>query len=268
MSDFVDISAWQPAADLQAYKNAGHSIVSLRATDGAGYADPTFVPRWQQARQIGLARWAYHFARPGDPAQQARAFLARIHGAGGWQPGDVAMLDAEWFESGTVWVGLDPKDALSFAKAWFGEVLRDFPQAVPMIYANTWYLEAAGITTQTLPYVGWVCASYGASYRVAAGWQHACAWQYTDAASVPGLPTPVDCNKVTCPSAPPFGHLIPDDGELTVADLSALEKYIDGTRDGMLKLLGARLDQLEADIKFLTKAAGERFDTIDKALKK
>jgi hypothetical protein len=61
---------------------------------------------------------------------------------------------------------------------------------------------------------------------------------------------------------------ITQDGKLTVAEIDDLKKYIDGTRDGMLQLLGARLTQLENEIKFLTTATGQRFDELKKELGK
>lgn len=293
MADFIDISAWQTVADLRAYK-AFSPIVSLRATDGPGYQDPTFSPRWQLAADLGFdQRWAYHFARPGDPAGQAGVFLDRVHAAGGWRPGDVAMLDCEWFSIAALaklitsdkpvtghyragdpqygvmsnaenvghpqalindrralaWVGLPPQQALAFAHAWFAAVLADNPYVIPMIYGNAWYLEAAGITQADLPDVGWVVAAYGSGFDLAPGWSHACAWQFTDAARVPGLPAGVDCNRITCTTAPPFQHLLPiTDGDLSVADISKLIDVVNGARDGIMKAVGARLDKQDKAI--------------------
>jgi hypothetical protein len=65
-----------------------------------------------------------------------------------------------------------------------------------------------------------------------------------------------------------YGQWPAPNGDFTVAQIDDLKKYIDGTRDGMLKLLGDRLTQLENEIKFLTTSTGQRFDAVDKALKK
>jgi GH25 family lysozyme M1 (1,4-beta-N-acetylmuramidase) len=267
MADFIDISAWQSDADLVAYRAGGYGIISLRATDGPSYWDAAFPSRWQLAPQIGLTRWAYHFARGGDPVAQANSFLQRVASAGGWRPGDIAMLDAEWFSSGGAWVGLNPALAFAYAREWFATIHAAAPAVKLLIYANAWYLEAAGITQANFPGLGWVVAAYTSRQPSAVGWDHACAWQFTDAARVPGLPQGVDCNHVTCPSAPPFGHLSPlSDGDLTLADIKQLEDYIDGTRDGLVKLIGGAVIEVKQLVQFFITAQGKRNDAVDKAL--
>jgi hypothetical protein len=267
VEELTDISSWQPNVDLAAMRRARRQV-SLRAGDG-GFTDPYFAARWRQAGQLNFDfRWAYHFARPGDPNQQADWFLSRVHAGGGWRAyGDIAMLDCEWFSLAGIaagqdpaafvrtatlegnqgyythhagdphhgvpsnqdhitlegarllipdehleqarslsWVGLDPNSALGYARAWFAAVRRDNPNVIPMIYGNGWYLAQARITQQSLPNVGYVIASYGSGFSLPPGWDHACAWQYTDNGRVEGIPSGVDMNKVLCPSR--YGHLM------------------------------------------------------------
>jgi hypothetical protein len=106
-------------------------------------------------------------------------------------------------------VGLPPDgNAKRFVQAFFSEVHAAHPQAGLLIYANAWWLEAAGIEARDLfGAVGWVVAAYASTYPGARGWPHACGWQYTDSASCPGVSGGVDFNQVTCPND--WHHLFP-----------------------------------------------------------
>jgi lysozyme len=54
--------------------------VILKATQGTGFVDPTFLERAAEARSASLLVSAYHFLDASSPAQQAAHFRSRRDG--------------------------------------------------------------------------------------------------------------------------------------------------------------------------------------------
>src|SRR5262249_11154261 len=77
MSDVVfDISHYENVSqDFVITAKAGMAAVILKATQGTGFIDPTFLPRVAEARAAGLLVGAYHFLDGSNPAGQAAHFL-------------------------------------------------------------------------------------------------------------------------------------------------------------------------------------------------
>lgn len=75
---FADISSNNEGFDPVAYRDAGHILIAIKATEGAGYVNPDHRA-WSYAAQIHrIAVIHYHFARPdlGDsPESEANRFL-------------------------------------------------------------------------------------------------------------------------------------------------------------------------------------------------
>lgn len=80
--------------DFGTLKAAGVEFVALKATEGAGYTDPTFEDRQARARRVGFHRLAfYHFVRPlDDPRVQALRFARAV---GSLRPNELLALDVE-----------------------------------------------------------------------------------------------------------------------------------------------------------------------------
>jgi hypothetical protein len=91
----ADISHWQASFDPVAYRAAGEDFVVLKATEGTAYTDPTFRARFVAAGAAGLARGAYHFARPATPPDAQADRCGAVARAGGWRAGDAWALDLE-----------------------------------------------------------------------------------------------------------------------------------------------------------------------------
>ncbi|MCU1488304.1 MAG: putative hydrolase [Actinomycetia bacterium] len=93
-----DVSRYQGDVDMTAVKQAGHSFVGIKTTEGAGVLDPLFGQNRNRARTAGLIRLLYHFGRPssvGTPADaraEADWFVDHI---GNIEPGEIAVLDIE-----------------------------------------------------------------------------------------------------------------------------------------------------------------------------
>lgn len=197
--DFADISSYQAGADLAAYARAGHDRILIKATEGVSYTNPHFDGWWRSASAAGLARGAYHFARPSrsSGAAEADAFARALGSAGGLGPRDWVVLDVE-----------DPDErgpkAADHAAAFCRRMV-ELGYAGGVIYSGTWYLGPAGLTAVMLP-PAWQWLHL-ADYRTAvpdsalplpAGWApgRLLARQYSETATHAGIPGKSDRNRV------------------------------------------------------------------------
>lgn len=78
LSRGIDISAWQGEPDIKALK-AKYKLqfIAIKASEGASFVDPHFTANWAHAKEAGLIRLAYHFARPeqSDDSHQAQRLI-------------------------------------------------------------------------------------------------------------------------------------------------------------------------------------------------
>jgi len=75
----LDISGHQGEINWPEVAQGPWSFVYIKATEGGDFVDPTFARNWEQSRQTGLLRGAYHFytfCRPG--AEQAQNFVKTV----------------------------------------------------------------------------------------------------------------------------------------------------------------------------------------------
>ena len=72
----VDLSHHNTVTDWHAVRAAGIRGIINKATEGAGFTDPTFTIRRTPATAAGLLFGGYHFLKPGDIAAQVDYFLA------------------------------------------------------------------------------------------------------------------------------------------------------------------------------------------------
>lgn len=238
---YADISSWQPDFDAKAYAAGGYTRISLRATYGVGGTDTAFSSHWPASAVIPV-RQAYCFAYPGDGVAMAVHFMSVVNAAGGFRPGDEAMLDLET-------LGVTPQQAAQITPAWVNTVRAASPNVRIFVYGNAWFIEAAGLTQKNLPNVGLIVASYGSGYGTPPGWDHTCIWQFTDKQTVPGLPNPVDCNTLVCPSN--LTHLTTAGDEFVMDDEAK-----------------ARFDKLDQTLAFMFTSEGARFDQTNAAIVK
>ncbi len=93
----IDVSKWQGKIDWKAVAKSGKVFYAFcKATEATGYKDPTFDANWKGIKDVGLARGAYHFARPDmdkdDAIKEADNFLKVV---GPVELGDMLVLDIE-----------------------------------------------------------------------------------------------------------------------------------------------------------------------------
>lgn len=115
----TDQSKWQADAVTEG------DFIILKATEGAGYVDPTCDTKYQLNKQAGKLLGVYHFARPdlNDALSEARFFVDNIRGYL-----NEALLALDWEQPGT-------QNNVAWAKTWLDEVYR-LTGVKPLIYMS------------------------------------------------------------------------------------------------------------------------------------
>jgi lysozyme len=156
MSNYVygpDMSKWQDKdttpqrPDFTKSVQQGSTFTFIKASQGLLY-DPDFFVNWENAKQAGLKRGAYHFADKhyGTAKQQAEKLYSAIKN----DPGELPpILD---FEDGTGTIGL------SFIKT-FLERIKELTGRTPILYINNAHwsqLKASENAIWALDYPLWI----------------------------------------------------------------------------------------------------------------
>lgn len=197
MAEFCDVSSHQRGLDMAAHAAAGYDRVLVKASEGTNYVNPFFGVWWHAAGALGLARGAYHFARPSKSSGAAEAdhFHRTLRTYGGLGERDWVCLDVE--EEG------QERRACAHA-AGFCERMAELGYRDGVVYSGAYYLGPAELTAAALP-GGWRrlhVANYNpvADDRVPLppGWSRdqLVARQYTSSASQPGIPGRSDANRI------------------------------------------------------------------------
>ena len=191
--DGPDVSGWQHPNGYTIDWSATHvggqaEFAFVKASEGTGYTNPYFAKDFAALAANKMVRGAYHFARPAagtaNAVAQARYFISATGKLG--TPGDLPpVLDLE--ATG----GLAPADLIAWTKAFLAEAKR-LTGRMPMVYASPgFWTSAMANSTAFTAYPLWV-ATWGPKPILAGGWKTYAFWQYTDKATVPGMPGPVD----------------------------------------------------------------------------
>ncbi len=179
----IDVSSAQPGVDWAAVAASGRQFAWTKATEGTGYTSPEFAKQWAGIKAAGLARGAYHFARPdlaNGSAAEADYFLLKV---GDLESGDLLALDLE--------IGSGPLAnwAITFLdRVTAGAGFR------PMLYAAPAFLQATGCTNNPLlgAYGLWLADWTPLPPSPPPGWSFLAIWQHTNQAQVPGVAGPCD----------------------------------------------------------------------------
>jgi lysozyme len=167
MSDVViDISHYETVSqDFVETAKAGIAAVILKATQGTGFVDPTFLPRVAEARAAGLEVGAYHFLDGSSPAEQAAHFLtvAMSEGMVNW-----LALDWEPYPASQASV-MQAATAVASVQAATGKW--------PVLYTIRSMLSARNQTLSNCPL--WL-AEYGTRPVCPPGFTTWRLWQHTD----------------------------------------------------------------------------------------
>jgi GH25 family lysozyme M1 (1,4-beta-N-acetylmuramidase) len=186
----IDVSRWQhnPSINWAKVKADNVSFAFIKATEAANYVNSHFASDWTKAKNNGIYRGAYHFARPsvGSAKRQAEYFVAH---AGRFQAvGDLPpVLDLE--SSG----GLGVARLRTWTRNWL-ETVEALTGRTPIIYTGPSFWETAmGNSRAFHAYPLWI-AHYTtrAQVRVPGGWPRWTFWQRSSTGRVDGIVGAVD----------------------------------------------------------------------------
>ena len=224
----VDVSSYQHSTSLDwtKVKAAGQDFAFVKATEDSGYTNPYFAADWTGLGAAGMARGAYHFARPsftpGSAAAQARYFVSvtgRMQ-----QPGALApMFDLE--ETG----GLTPTQLIAWSQTWL-DTVQALTGRRPVIYTYAYFWRTAMGDSHAFTGYPLFLADYHDLTGTTAplpgmpgGWTTWTFWQYSDTGQVPGVSGPVDMDRFSGVSVTDatWGHTMPSPGIVPILPLSA-----------------------------------------------
>ena len=167
MSDVVfDISHYETVSqNFTETAAAGIAAVILKATQGTGFVDPTFLSRVAEAKAAGLLVGAFHFLDGSNPAEQAAHFLTVAKSEGG-----VSLLAIDW----------EPYPASQASVMQAATAVASVHAATgmwPIAYMSRFMLSAPNATLSKCPL--WL-AEYGSNPICPPGFSQWKLWQHTD----------------------------------------------------------------------------------------
>jgi hypothetical protein len=158
----IDVSHHNMLPNLTTY-----GFVFHKATQGAGYVDPTFATRWPFLKELGKVRGAYHFISMNNSAHDQVEHFASVVPV---ERGDIIALD---FETDGTW-GNYSRDTIALRGADVMRLLRlKYLNNRIVLYCNrsdyTRYVASGGVqvsvgdglwiaspgVTPTMPYLFW-----------------------------------------------------------------------------------------------------------------
>jgi len=190
MSLYVDCSSNNGTPNVAAYAAAGHTKLSVKVSEGAGYHWYGGEDVIDQAHRHGLVVEHYHWLRPdSDVKAQADFFLRYVEKR--WRHGDNAMTDCE-----VTYGAQDPSpDRRADQLAAFQERIKA-RLAEPVVYLPNWYCdnkpaliaEGKRWAVVASDYSGGDTVNNRHGFRLVA-------WQFTSSAHVAGFAGRVDYNR-------------------------------------------------------------------------
>jgi GH25 family lysozyme M1 (1,4-beta-N-acetylmuramidase) len=185
----MDVSAWQPKINWSTAKANGARFAYIKATEGVHYRSSTFTSQFSGARAVGIARGAYHFARPdvSSAARQADYFVAY---GGSWKvdghtlPG---VLDIESNPYGAKCYGL----TRSRMVLWIHNFVTEYHAKTsrwPVIntFTDWWTLCTGNSSAFAATDPLWVNNHHSTAGVLPAGWGTYTVWQWADHGVLPG----------------------------------------------------------------------------------
>ncbi|MEO7038036.1 MAG: GH25 family lysozyme [Polyangiaceae bacterium] len=181
----VDLSGYQPIVDWDKATASGIAFAFIKATEGTTLVDHAFASHWAQAKRANLLRGAYHFFRPKqDAVAQARFFLAQLGDPGELPP----VLDVE------VGDGVAPAQIVAGVGAWLDVVASGLGR--PLIYTSPSFWNALPEPAELASKADLWVAHWGAREPASVnGWQRWTFWQFTNKATVSGIPGTADMDE-------------------------------------------------------------------------
>ena len=115
----IDIASYQSGLNLTTVKGQIDFVV-IKGTEGTNYVNPYCDPHFQQAKQAGILRGVYHYAKAGNATAEANYFCDNCIG---YKGDAIPVLD--WEE----------KQSVAWVNEWV-KVVRSHWGVSPIIYAS------------------------------------------------------------------------------------------------------------------------------------
>jgi len=188
-----DVSHWQRGVIFGEAKESGRKFAIIKATEGVGYVDPWFERNFDAAREAGVIRGAYHFARVSksqrmtiseDAKQEADHFCKTVLDAG-FDDNDLPpTLDIEWDKRAK---GVKSREIITWCKVFLARV-EELTGRIPIVYTgkNYWRYKLAKTNELRRYYLWQVDIHHRKAPVEIPGWP-ACIWQYTFKVNIPGV---------------------------------------------------------------------------------
>lgn len=250
----IDTSHHNALPDFAALARGGIGFILAKATEGVGFADAQYAASRAGAHAAGMIFGSYHFARPGDPVAQADYYLSVAQP----RPGEICALD---LEDTTI------PDPVGFADAWCRRV-KAATGAPPLLYLNSWFLTSYDWSRLLADGDAlWLAKYDGQPTGGPSGvWPVVAVKQFTDRATVPGQPGPVDEDAFAgdlaalaryaipgAPTPPQEDHMTPEQAAAAMAALAAIQTAVCDPKAGAL----VRVAALQGQVAALTTAVAQ-----------
>jgi len=181
----IDVSGYQPIVDWKELAGSGVAFALIKATESTTLIDHAFSRHWADAKRANLLRAAYHFFHPKqDGVAQANLFLAQLEDPGELPP----ILDVETTD------GVAPAQLLAGVEAWIDVVAAQIGR--PLIYTSPSFWNALPGAVHIASKADLWVAHWGAQVPASVnGWQRWAFWQFTNKATVSGIPGTADADE-------------------------------------------------------------------------
>jgi len=179
----IDVSHHQSRIDWDTVAEESIDFVFVKATEGATFQDSIFCDNWDDIRQAGIHRGAYHFFLPHIPSElQAQHYIDRVE----MKEGDLPpVLDIETATN------ISKQEMVNRIRIWL-EIVEHHYDIRPIIYTNLKFHKKY-IAGEFDDYPLWI-ARYSPnkpSLNFGHSWTF---WQYGNRGRVAGIEGDVDLN--------------------------------------------------------------------------
>ena len=185
----IDVSKWQGDINWKTAKRNGVAFAFIKATEGGDHLDRSFKQYWDDARNAGVPRGAYHFyyfCR--TAAEQARWFIRNV-------PNDPKalppVLDMEWNHGSSCKAKPSPAKIRAEMRTYLGMMKRHYGKK-PLVYATVDFYKDNNLGS--MKDVEFWLRSVAAHPKDVYPGQRWSFWQYTGTGKIPGIKGETDIN--------------------------------------------------------------------------
>jgi lysozyme len=179
----IDVSHYQSIINWDLVAQQQVDFVFVKATEGETFTDSMYCINWNELERLGMRRGAYHFYRPGVPAElQAANFISEVS----MQAGDLPpVLDVEVMEGSTA------RDLVQGIRTWMYLVESHF-KIRPILYSNLRFYQRF-LAGHFVDYPVWI-ARYNTLVPHLGDEKTWAFWQYGNRGRMDGIEGHVDFN--------------------------------------------------------------------------